>query len=308
MAKKIVSKSSSNVFEIILSERPLEKFSVDQLAEIAKLSVNVTRKKLNQAFAKNPKIIYQLTNFVPRAESLLSVARSELGCEVTPNNFLILNKICKKWLDDITNIVHRNFLKNTLEKNIKNKSVVIDLDELNNFLLNEYSEFMLGVNNSLVSLTGTSTENIIIIGLESSGLLLGNDFFRKGKGFDADLKIVSKVKKSRGDDALFVEVKSFYAKERFSVALSSIKSNCKVGVGFFVDHREFNPSSTKKYLEIGVMAIYMPDETYNQVDMVSKQMLASHQSNLYRPISIFCSDMKSFNSTGLIPKYTLKSS
>lgn len=308
MTKNIKTMSVKNNLEVILSKNPSKIFSIDQLAGIAKLSTNITRKKLNEAFINNPNIIYQLTNFVPRAESLLSVAKAEMGKEVTPDNFLKLNKICKKWLDNITDVVHKNFLQNYLAKNIKNKSVVIDLDELNNFLLNEYSDFMLGVNNSLVSLTGTSTENIIIIGLESAGLQLGNDFFRKGKGFDADLKIVSKVKKSRGDDALFVEVKSFYAKERFSVALSSIKSNCKVGVGFFVDHREFNPSSTKKYLEIGVMAIYMPDETYNKVDTVSKQMLASHQSNLYRPISNFCSDMKSFNNTGVIPKYTLKSS
>jgi hypothetical protein len=288
---------------LYLNSTPNEKHSKEYLADKFDVSENTIKKHLNRAFTEDPKkIISQLMDFIPNAEAFLSLCKKEFGQDVKENNFMDFNDVCKKWLDHVKAEVHGNFLNESLKNYVTKNVATIPMNELDLFLTEDYSEFMTSVGNSLVSLTGKISEEIIAMGLSNAGLKSGKDFSKEGKGFNADLIILNKKNKSNQSD-LYLEIKSFYARERFSVALSSIKAHLKVGVGFFIEPKEFNLSSTQKYLDIPTAAIYMPDKTYVKVDGNSKARVTSNGSSLYRPLSQFCSDMKEFNSKGKLPDY-----
>jgi hypothetical protein len=181
----------------------------------------------------------------------------------------------------------------------KTGKVVTSHETLVDFCYNEYRPFVSESANAMMSLAGGINEKILIRALENGGLIIGQHIIKTGTNSDADLLI----KDPTGTNALHCELKSYAARERLLRGLQDIGSKRKIGVGFFQNAAEFNPTRTQTLLGASPWAIYLPDTTYANLDPNSKKQKTAKQNGLYRPLKRFVSDMIHYNKNGTLPTF-----
>lgn len=116
------------------------------------------------------------------------------------------------------------------------------------------------------------------------------------QGKMTDLKALGDILIPCAPTNLIISVKSEKAKERLLYSANSIEG---IGFGFFNEPSEFwTVRRMQLYKRMGFSAIYMPDVTLQELEATldaEKRMQFAVNINgtpLYRPLSIFCSDMQ----------------
>lgn len=254
------------------------------------------RKNLKDFVRVCPDMLVRIVGFYPDAATILGlVARQLAGGQIVSGNLMEANEECKRIVDAISRPRHVRFLSEQLAPYLTEdgRSVFVEKMELMNRLYDAYPDFVREEGNSLVSIAGRLNEEIFIKAMENAGMRFGSgrDFMRTGQNSEADLIVFQRAGTQR---QMFVEVKSYHARERLLRGLQDITQPEKIGVGFFINPTEFNSWRTETLLESNARAIYLPDRTYEQVDEVSRRKLTVQQDRFYRPLSMFVGDMQHF--------------
>lgn len=259
------------------------------------------KKYLKEYLDKKPEIIRRIVGFYPSSETVISLAEKEIG-NISGNNVSAINLHCKCTIDSITKPKHWKFLSEFLDTYIsEDKSYLrVSKSDLVDFLYEEYVDFVHESDNGLVSIAGGMNEKILLKGLVNSGLVIDENVRKTGTNSEGDIQVEYR---GRTTKILYCEVKSYAARERLLRGLRDIPHPDKIGVGFFTNAAEFNPARTHTLLEAGPLAIYMPDVTYNNLHADSKSQTTNRQDKLYRPLSVFFTDMVGFKDNGNLPSF-----
>jgi hypothetical protein len=244
--------------------------------------------------------VQHVTGIFPSASTIIKLAEIDLG-PISGATLAAANEHCKNTVDGIAKPRHARFLMEKLSRFIEGNTVNVPKDELVSILYDEYVTFIREADNGLVSIAGTLNEAIFIRSLLNAGLAEGNDMVKTGQKSDGDLKIQHHGKK--GVEILYVEIKSYAARERLLRGLQDIQSQNKIGIGFFNNPSEFNPKRTETLLAAGPLAIYMPRATWEKVSEDSKTKLTRMGDLVYRPLDMFVDDMKGFVENGRLPVF-----
>jgi hypothetical protein len=275
----------------------------DEIVLPKKVNRTTVKKHLRAFINEHPEYLAKMLGFYPDVETIIQMAERELGEAVNKDNLFAINKQCKLIVDKLTKPLHEEHLRGLFHgKTDETDRVTIFFSELLELIYENYIDFIHETGNSLVSIAGSMNELILIRGLRSVGLRDDDNFYKTGKQSEADLNIIHRPQAGNAK-TLYVEIKSYHARERFLRGLRDIPHPDKIGIGFFISPKEFNPSRTSLYVSTGTWAIYMPDETYQDLDIRSKEFNSVTQSKLYRPLSMFCDDMLVFCQTGRIRNY-----
>jgi CTP-dependent riboflavin kinase len=295
-----------NIFKTLLDakEDPVTFEALyDEFISIRKVGKGTVKKHLKNFIKNNPEYLDKLLGFYPDVDSIISMAEEEFGEGIAGHNLFEINGICKGIVDRLTKPLHEDFLKTLLDNKIdRDGKVQVDFNELLELIYENYGDFINERGNSLVSIAGSMNEMILIRGLVNSGLTEGSDFIKTGHQSEADLNLIYRPP-AGNIKTLYAEIKSYHARERFLRGLRDIPHPEKIGIGFFISSKEFNPSRTDLYVKTGTWAIYMPDNTYRDIDERSKEFTSVTQSRMYRPLTMFCDDMKTYCSTGSLSDY-----
>jgi len=92
--------------------------------------------------------------------------------------------------------------------------------------------------------------------------------------------------------SVVVSVKSFKAKERLLVSGTGTLYAPTIGWGRFNDPTEFGLDRLKIYLFRGFLAIYMPDQTMQQLEPAARQLRNHYGQSLVRSIGNFGTDIR----------------
>ncbi len=287
-------------FDELLSSvhAPIE---ADSIYSNFKVDSKTIKKHLRLYLDENTSAIGRVIGIYPSSDTVIRIAETICG-RVSGANVSIINVECKRIIDEITLPKHAAFLATFFDQfaDPVTAQVCIDKTKVISFLYEEYVGFVHEADNGLVSIAGTLNEKILIQGLRNIGLIEDKDFRKTGKNSEADLQVEHSGATTK---ILFCEVKSYAARERLLRGLQDIKSNEKVGVGFFKNPAEFNPERTTTLLDAHPRAIYMPNDTHSKLHRDSARQTTAQQDRLYRPLSDFFTDMRFFVKNGALPKY-----
>ncbi|RJQ18749.1 MAG: hypothetical protein C4560_06895 [Nitrospiraceae bacterium] len=296
----------SGIFRTLLDskEKPVTFENLyDELVFPKQVGRETVKKRLRTFIKNHPEYLDKLLGFYPDAETIIQMTERELGVAVNKDNLFSVNKKCKLIVDKLTKPLHEEFLRDLFHgKTDETDRVTVVFSELLELIYENYGDFINEKGNSLVSIAGSMNEMILIRGLRSVGLRDDDNFYKTGRQSEADLNIIHRPQ-TGNSKTLYVEIKSYHARERFLRGLRDIPHPEKIGIGFFISPKEFNPSRTSLYVSAGTWAIYMPDETWQELDSKSKEFNSVTQSKLYRPLSMFCDDMLVFCQTGKIRNF-----
>lgn len=265
-----------------------------------RVSEDTVRKHLNDYLSRNSDSLLKLRGFLPSAKVLLELVSTELGTAVDGANLEQANSACKRLVDRLVRPLHEELLKSALEPLIAaGHSPEVLLNKIVAFVFDDYQDFAAQSANSTVSIGGSLNESLLAMALASEGLTEGTDFFRTGRSSSADIKIEGHP----GKKPLWVEVKSYHARERLLRGLRDISEDEKVGVGFFKDPSEFNERAVDALVNKGgAWAVYLPGETLAKVVQESRDKHSPKAGLLLRPLSQFPAEMRVYRQTGTFPK------
>ncbi len=274
---------------------------VDDIYALFSVSKTTVRKKLKNYLNFYREHIPKILGFYPEVDTIIDLAILNHG-EMTKTNLFEINMACKAIVDSITKPRHEEYIRQSMDdRHALNGTLVnIELDELTGFLYDDYSDFVTAVDNGRVSIAGRNNEEIFLKALVLGGLQRDKEFSRTGTDSEADIHIRHTGKTHK---ALYCEVKSYKARERFLRGLRDIPSEEKIGIGFFLDAAEFNPKRTRTLLAAQPKAIYLPDKTYNELHQDSKESKTTEQNKLYRKLSMFVDDMVYYVENGCLPGF-----
>lgn len=300
ISKKIVKQYYQGFFEAFYNAS--EKITFDEIREKFYVSESTLKKHLKKYLELYPCHLKKVLGFFPSPHLIITLAENEIG-EINENNIMKTNIKCKEIVYSLEKPFHDEFLKIKLIENFKMKDgkFTANFNEFSEFQFEEYREFVSERGNSLVSLAGSINHEILLKALISIGLSREVDFIKTGNEGDGDIMVY--VPKSK-QAPLYCEVKSYHARERFARGLHDISSDNKIGVGFFIDPKEFGTSRTKALLKAKPMAIYMPDDTFHNLDPDTKTLTTTNGDKPYRPLSMFPGDMKYYRENGELPSFT----
>ena len=300
--KAVLSKYMNRIHELIAAATSIgKKVDIeDVLSAFTNVNPSTVRKYLKKYLDTCPDDLLHITGFYPSKETLIAMSERRLG-PVSGQNLSETNELCKSIVEGISKPRHARFLSAQLADYIKDGVTTIPVDQLVSILFEEYVSFIRESDNGLVSIAGSLNEAIFIRGLLNEGLKEGTDVVKTGTDSDGDLKIQHNGKK--GIEVLFVEIKSYAARERLLRGLQDIKSQSKIGVGFFNNPAEFNPKRTETLLAADPLAIYMPRKTWDKVAEKSKCRVTRLGDYLYRPLDMFIADMMSYVQTGKLSAF-----
>ncbi len=248
-----------------------------------------------------PKLLAQVIGFLPEAKTLVDFAESSLG-PINSATLMAANLKTKELVDNISKPELRRKFEEGLKPYIVGGELKITIDGLFNYIADEFLPYVNETGNGAVSVIGRLNEEIILRALRNSGLTEGADFQRTGKQSDGDI-IVSRQSGTKKN--LYVEVKSYHARERLLRGLTDIAHPEKVGVGFFRDPAEFNAQRTQTLINSQAWAIYIPEDTYLSIAPLAKSMTTSRQDKFYRPLAMFVDDMVSYSKLGELSPFRL---
>lgn len=293
VSKNDVTKYYQRFYEIL--ERTSEKLNFDSILVEFSVAKETLKKKLKEYLRYYPEHIEKVVGFYPSVDTIIDQAEKTVGA-LNGSNLFDVNMACKKIVDSITLPMHEEFVRSELDSRglLDDGQVVGKFDEVFEFIYEDYSDFLVGSGNGVVSIAGRMNEEILMRAMEAEGLQRDVDFKRSGTNSEADIIIANR---------LFCEVKSYKARERFLRGLKDIPHREKIGVGFFLDASEFNPTRTTTLLEANPKAIYLPDITYDALHGDSKARKTYEDNFLYRPLSRFVEDMKAYSQGSGLPAF-----
>lgn len=276
---------------------------LDELLAIPGLpavGLSTKRNHLRRLVQAEPQLLERIVGFYPSVATVIDLVEQRHGL-VTEARINEANEQCKEIVGTIARpIVHR-FVRTALDQHINGANVALTLDELMQFLLEEFVEFQRGAGNGLVSIAGGMNEALLMRAMSNAGLVRGTDFKKTGTNSEGDFVVHSRVGTREN---LGVEVKSYHARERLLRGLRDI-TGLKVGAGYFRSPAEFNAARTMTLLQADPAAIYMPRVTLEEVDGAARAMTTNNriafQRRLYRPLEQFVTDMSHYTNTGQLP-------
>lgn len=265
------------------------------------VSESTKKSRLKAFLGANPDFVGVVQGVLPPPDTLLDLVERDLGQPISQSNVVLANRLSAQIVSRVTKPLLEEFVRSSLGDVINDNILTVDMDSLTEFLTGDFSVFMKGAGNGLVSVAGSLNEKLLARCLISSGMVEGVDYSVTGTESEGDI-LVHCHSGSRTN--LGIEIKSYHARERLLRGLRDI-TRPKVGAGYFIDHYEFNQSRTKLLLQTQTAAIYMPSETLNRlspvvIDMRTQDTVA-YDSRFYRPLERFASDMQSYSATGLLP-------
>jgi hypothetical protein len=283
---------------------PAQPVTIDDIAQRLEIPEKLAIARVKKLYERRPDLIGRVAGVLPPARAVVSTVEQELG-QVTATNVFDFNLRCREIITAVTLAGNRNYLARLLSRlglATADGRLAGAVEDLVIGLLDEetgFRDYLATVSNGLVSLAGGVNEHILRMGLTSVGLINGQDFEKTGTKSEGDIRVYGEQRRRQ----MFVEVKSYKARERLLRGLQDIDYPDKIGVGFFTDAREFNPSRTETLLAAQPLAIYMPDTTLNEVSPQARERVTRQDNYLYRPLSTFFHDMAEYNRTGRLPAY-----
>lgn len=262
---------------------------------------SATVKDVKRLADEFPAIWTKASGIYPSANIVIGLIETALGGPITGATLNQANVTCKGIIDQISKPLHERFLRDALAPYRSGTSLTGPEADIIDLIYEEYGSYLSESGNGLVSYIGRYNEAILCRSLENEGLVEKSDFRRTGTDSKADLVIVSDVTSVQRQ--LYAEVKSYHARERLLRGLQDIRHPEKIGVGFFQNAKEFNYKRTETLANTGVDAIYMPDDTYNNLTADASAYISKHMNRMYRCLSNFPVDMKTFVQTGSLPKW-----
>ncbi|MCC6597773.1 MAG: hypothetical protein IT559_03175 [Alphaproteobacteria bacterium] len=244
--------------------------------------------------------IRHVTGLFLSAGTIIRLAERDLG-PISGETLSAANTHCKDTVDGISRPRHARFIAGRLADYADGEAFRVPQAALVDFLFDEYVGFIRESDNGLVSIAGSLNEAIFIRGLTNGGLAEGHDIIKTGTRSDGDLKIQHHG--ARGVELLYVEIKSYAARERLLRGLQDIQHPLKIGIGFFNNPAEFNPGRTDTLLAAGPLAIYMPQATWAALHPDSRAKVTRLGDFLYRPLEMFVADMQGFVRAGRLPSF-----
>lgn len=273
--------------------------SVDDLSNNINVGKPTIKKYLNILLRAGNQDVKKVFGFIPDVELLVDLAEEKLGA-ISSSLLMQANEVTKSIVDEIAKPeLKRVFIKG-LSENVADEVLCMNIDDLFDYVSDEFLSYVTDTGNGFVSIVGRLNEEIILRALKNSTLDSVCDFRRTGTQSDADIIVYEAAGKRNN---LYVEVKSYHARERLLRGLQDIPHQTKVGIGFFRDPREFNPSRTQTLIDTGAQAIYLPNDTFNDLSQESLLMKTGQQQRFYRSTDLFVDDMICFVNTGKLTEY-----
>lgn len=298
-----------NVFDSVFSAATpparIQFSEVMQDPRLAGVQIGTRKSHLKKYINEDPRRLSLLAGMIPSPETVIALVEGELG-SIVETNIVAANVRCREIVGAIVKPMVGDFVFSNLAHayDSSNGSFTVRQEELIDFLLADFSEYLKASGNGLMSIAGSLNERLLHCALENSGLRSEVDFSVTGTDSEGDIVIHCA---SGARDNLGVEVKSYHARERLLRGLKDVKQP-KVGVGYFLDPNEFNLTRTKTLMQANPAAIYMPSATLADVDPAARGLttneLVAFGSSLYRPIERFATDMRGFVERGKLPPYS----
>lgn len=270
-----------------------------------------TKKKIKEAMAQNHNLIGRVAGIYPDTNTIIHITETKLGIPIKGSDLMKANLIAKEIIDNLTSSFLKDFSEKCLgsDYNYKTGKIKTSFTTLNNKLLKPYQEYLTKIDNALVSIAGTLNQSLIVHTLRNSGLSDTSkpsnprSFCETGTGSKGDIQIYHTGPGKSGSVILYIEAKSYAARERLLRGLTDMKTP-KVGVGFFNDASEFSAKRVEQFATTAqTQAVYMPRQTYNNL---TQEAIAVHYPSTGRICRIleieFISDMEAFKQKGIIPQ------
>lgn len=273
--------------------------SLADLASACGMSAATTKRHLNTLISANPDFLKQVTGFTPDAQILVDFAEKTLG-KINSAMLMDANRATKELIDGISKPELRRQFELGIAPFMQGAEVRTSVDSLFNYISEEFLTYVTETGNGFVSVVGRLNEEIILRALRNSSLSEGADFQRTGNKSDGDIIVSQRTGTKKN---LYIEVKSYHARERLLRGLQDIPHPEKVGIGFFRDPSEFNPQRTQTLINSNAWAIYIPEDTYSEITDVAKSMTTSRQDRFYRPTAMFVDDMIHYCGSGQIKPF-----
>lgn len=229
-------------------------------------------------------------DLIPPAPALIFLAERNVGKQCTAENLEVVRAEVQRVAAGIGRGMKRVRLTRLLAQYVRGGEISGSVPEVIDLLIDRYEPEVRAANNAGISLAGRVHELVLQRALTLQGLQLGPDFDKPPKpSRQGDIRFHSRKDKNQ----LRTEVKSLAARERFERGLGELEPP-KVGVGFFNDSSEFGAESTKRLLQQGVNAVYMPEATLEALGAASKAATNARGNRFYRPVSQYPADMEQF--------------
>ncbi len=273
------------------------------LPDLPQTSRATKKKHLRTLVEAQPQLLEKIKGLYPSADTVINLVQLQHNAQVVEANLDLSNQRAAAIIRRLGRPVFDRFVSENLAEHIDGQNISLTRTQLMDFLLEDFTEFMKGAGNGLVSIAGTLNERLLIRALENGDLVKERHFTKTGTNGQADLIIHSNA---RNHPNLGVEIKSYHARERLLRGLQDITGS-KIGVGFFKDHREFNVERTITLIQTQAAAIYMPRSTLELIDPEARirtvNVVGAVGSKFYRPIEQFVTDMTYFYNHGSLPAY-----
>jgi len=247
-------------------------------------------------------ILDRIEGYLPTADVIIDFVESQVqNGKITGASLWEANQICRKYVLKGTNPRFEHFLRETLSSHIHPGELIeMTVAEMVAFLKDDYDPFAKRVANGLISRAGKLNEMLLERALVNEGVGL------KGVAYDVTGTksvgdIVFYCKNTKPQSQLYAEVKSYGARERLLRGLSDLSGKDCIGVGFFTDASEFNPTRTQDFINTGTHAVYMPDATFEALHQESTKRVSKRNQPFYRKLSLFPKDILHFVKSGQLP-------
>lgn len=283
--------------ELLLDSKSSYHFT--ELVAAAQVSANTVKKHLNTILEDDPSVITQVSGFIPKSHIIVAAVEKEIG-KIESNNLMRANRVSKKIIEGITKPEMERALSEIFHADIQEGVLSLPFSKFVEAINDEFLDHLAQSGNGAVSTVGRLNEELILQAMRNSALK-PESFQRSGSESNGDI-IVSQSAGHKKN--LFVEIKSYHARERLLRGLTDIPSP-KVGIGFFQQPHEFNAKRTQTLLASHAAAIYLPEETYDLVEEAAKVQLTVKQDRFYRRLGQFVDDMIAFVETGDINPFPI---
>lgn len=273
------------VADKILALPPGDRWEVDDLkpAQI---------EALDALIAYSPSIMIRLEHYLPKAAILKQLVEERLGGEITSARLAEANEVWSALVSELVKPRLRRFLSQTIPFDAAG-STTISLDDLIDVLTGEYEDFVKRQAAGFISFVGGYNELLVREALITGGL--SDHMVQTGTRGAGD--VVIRPASAKITTNLTVEVKSYAARERLLRGLKDCQAP-KIGVGFFNNPSEFNPSRTTALLQTEALAIYMPEDTLSKLKPLVLDRRNTENGLFYRPLGMLAADVREFTIAG----------
>lgn len=247
---------------------------------------------LDALIAYSPSIMARLEHYLPRAATLKLLVEEKLGGKITAAGLAEANEVWSALVSELVKPRLRRFLSQTLQFD-EAGSTTISLESLIDVLTGDYADFVKRQAAGFISFVGGYNELLVREAIINAGL--AEFMVQTGSRGAGDIVIRPASPKITAN--LTIEVKSYAARERLLRGLKDCQPP-SVGIGFFNNAAEFNPTRTTALLQTQALAIYMPEATLAKLNATVLDRLNTENGLFYRPLNMFANDVKSFTSAG----------